>query len=118
MRLPGRRPRIVGLEHLVDGKNSVVFERAEGVGGIVEALHRLRDQELRRDITEGAQREAREKWTSAAMADAYLHVYEDALARAERVPRHRLYDSLARTAWRGALTVRPGLHRLRRLVQR
>ena len=109
-------PRIPGLDHLVDGRNALVYDRSTSTRGIAEALERLANATLRARLVGQAQREAERRWTSRAMSDAYLCVYQDALTRASSLPRSDLSDAIARMVWRTALAARPAWHRAERLL--
>jgi glycosyltransferase involved in cell wall biosynthesis len=110
-------PQIGGHDHLVDGLNAIVYNRSSGISGIADAIDRLDDPALRAKLVDHAQREAMERWTSRAMADAYQQVYGDALARAEELGSQRLRDTLARIGWRIALAIRPTWNRARHLAR-
>ncbi len=108
--------RTAGLRDLEDGRNVIAFDRALGTSALVEAVERSRDPAVRSRVVRGGLDAAAGR-SSAAMAEAYLRVYEDALAA---VPGptlvQRATDPVARSAWRLALHARPLWHRRPRLL--
>jgi glycosyltransferase involved in cell wall biosynthesis len=109
-------PRIPGHGHLVDGTNALVYDRCGGTRAVVEAIGRLRDTTLRGQLVEKAREEARERWTSRGMAEAYLDLYEEALAESPHPLSRTVRDRAARVAWRAAIVGRPVWHRAQRLI--
>lgn len=110
-------PAIPGHEHLVDGRNAVVYDRTAGAIGVTEAVERLRDPAVRRSVTVQAQDQARERWTSRAMANAYLELYEEAIVEKPGPLSKRIPDRAIRLAWHAAIAGRPAWHKVRRLVR-
>jgi hypothetical protein len=102
---------------LIDGVNSLIYDRSESVAGIVRALHRLDDQAFRAGLIERAADQAAEEWTSRTMADAYLRLYVNAVASTEMLSFPRFRDSMTRATWRAALAARPAWGRARRFVR-
>jgi glycosyltransferase involved in cell wall biosynthesis len=109
-------PRIPGHGHLVDEVHAIIYDRAAGASGAIDALRRLDDGALRAELVRRARHEAATRWTSRAMADAYGELYQRALLDAARTPGETLRDRIARAVWRAALEVRPAWHRLRRVT--
>jgi glycosyltransferase involved in cell wall biosynthesis len=109
-------PRIPGHGHFVDGTNALVYDRCGGTRAVVEAIGRLRDATLRGQLVETAREEARERWTSRGMADAYFQLYEEAIAECPRPLSPTAPDRAARLAWRAAIAARPVWHQARRLL--
>lgn len=111
-------PAVPGMSHLVDGTNAVIFERAGGSTALVEAVGRSADPGLRSRIVERGLADV-QQWSSRASAEAFLRVYEDALAATSPpTPLQRLLDPIARAVWRFALRARPRVQRLRRTLRR
>lgn len=112
-------PRIPGHGHLTNGRNALLYEHRDGVQGIIDALNHLRYNGLREKLTSQAGVDAKQHWSSRIMADAYFRFYEEALrASVSASPRVATSDHVVRAFWRGALTVRPAWHRVRRILGR
>ncbi len=106
-------PDLPGLAHLVDGVHAAVYARADGARGAAGALRRLAHPVFRAHVVETGRREVELRWQSRTMAAAYLQLYRDALAETRELAlRQRARDSLARTAWRIALRLRPRWQRV------
>ncbi len=109
-------PRLAGLRRLLDGRDAVVFDRSLGAPGLVEAIEKSREPAVRAAVVRGGLEDVA-AWSSSAMADAYLGLYEEALA-AMPPPTlaQRIADPVARRAWKLALRVRPRWHRRSRFL--
>lgn len=109
-------PELPGLGHLSDGRNAVFYDRAEGTRGIVGALGRLAHGAFRAEIVTQGIADARQAWTSRAMADAYFALYHEALAEVGVRRRPTLVDRAARTSWQLILRLRPAWRGLRSVL--
>jgi glycosyltransferase involved in cell wall biosynthesis len=97
--LPVVAPRCPGFEVVRDGIDALLYDRHDGLDGIVACLDRLRDAGLRQALARAGLERVRGEFSARRMADQYVSVYERPGGSAPVLPPLRW---LARAVVRGA----------------